>query len=118
MTNLYIKVIDGIVTDHPLLSQCVKTLHSDFDGATIPTGIASYTQDVRPIGVPPFQTLSLTYEFNEDNNTVTGSWEITDKTEAEKLEVIAEYGELSEGEYVDENTGWLINELLHLEEEL
>ena len=101
-----------------MLPQCVTTLYPDFDDVNIPTGIASYTQNDQPIDITPFQKLSLTYEFNEDNNTVTGTWTITAKTEAEKLEVIAEYGQLSESEYVDENTGWLIDELSDLEEGL
>jgi hypothetical protein len=39
MDKLYIKVIDGVITEHPMKSQCVKVLYPDFDGTVIPDGI-------------------------------------------------------------------------------
>jgi hypothetical protein len=103
MNKLYIKVIDGVIIDHPMLFESVKYLYPEFDGINLPEEIKEFTRKPIPRNIYPFQKAECYYEF--DGNMVVDVWVIKDKTEEEKLDVIKGYGELKEGEFIDSFTG-------------
>ena len=106
MDKLYIKVIDGVITDHPMLDRCVKVLHPEFDGTILPNGIKEFVRVPQP-DITLFQKIEGTYAF--DGDKVTDVWTITNMTEEEKQEVINSLGQLPEGVSIDLNTCRFIN---------
>jgi hypothetical protein len=102
MDKLYIKVIDGVITEHPMKSQCVKVLYPDFDGTVIPDGIKEFIRVQQP-NVIPFKIAECTYEF--DGDVVTDAWAIRDKTVQEKQEYINSISPLPDGWILDQDTG-------------
>tara|TARA_R110000822_G_scaffold184416_1_gene323787 strand:- start:1308 stop:1688 length:381 start_codon:yes stop_codon:yes gene_type:complete len=107
MDKLYIKVIDGVITEHPMQPQCVKVLYPDFDGTVIPDGIKEFVRVSSP-RVYPFQFADNSYDF--DGDKVTDVWTIREKTEEEKKEWIdVVTPTLQSGDFIDSVTGLVMN---------
>jgi hypothetical protein len=107
MDKLYIKVIDGVITDHPMLPQCVKVLYPDFDGTIIPDGIKEFIR-VQPPNVYPFKIAENSYGF--DGDKVIDVWTIREKTEEEKQKYINEVTPFFRpGDFIDPATGLIMN---------
>jgi putative heme degradation protein len=107
MDKLYIKVIDGVITDHPMVSESVKVLYPDFDGTIIPDGIKEFIRFQAPM-VPPFKIAENSYGF--DGDKVIDVWTIREKTNEEKQEyinLITPY--LRPGDFIDPVTGLVMN---------
>lgn len=105
MDTLYIKVVDGVVTDHPMFSDSVKALYPDFDGMNLPEGIKDFVR-VQPPVTTMFQTATHSYQLI--GNKVTDAWTVSDKSETEKQDIIASFGNLPEWVSIDPVTGEFI----------
>jgi len=107
MNKLYIKVIDGVVIDHPMLIDSVKVIYPDFNEDNLPESIKEFVgSDNMPI-TTGFQQAEFSYIF--DDNIVTRAWNVRDKTEEEKQEYIDSLGELPSGISIDPITGNFID---------
>lgn len=106
MTKLYIKVVDGVIIDHPMYIDSVKALYPSFDGINLPETIKEFMPVERP-KVNPFQESEFSYVF--DGDVVKHLWTVRDKTEEEKQNLIDAIGELPDGMYIDLATGFVVN---------
>jgi hypothetical protein len=107
MNKLYIKVIDGVITEHPMVSESVKVLYPDFDGTIIPEGIKEFIRFQAPV-VHPFKIAENSYGF--DGDKVIDIWTVREKTEEEKQEYINQITPfLRPGDFIDPVTGLIMN---------
>jgi hypothetical protein len=107
MDKLYIKVIDGVITDHPMVIQSVKVLYPDFDGINIPEGIKEFIRFQAP-RIYPFKIAENSYGF--DGDKVIDIWTVREKTEEEKQEYINQITPfLRPDDFIDPVTGLVMN---------
>lgn len=81
MIELYIKVENGVVVDHPMHPSCVSSIYPGIDLQNLPPYVAKFHKKLRPC--PPEISLfdivsdTPTYKFVESEHAVYETWDVT-----------------------------------------